>query len=863
MAEYPDSIKNIKIMQHNYNKSNSKLTVKNIYEQLKKDPKNIKLNVALAYLNRKSGSLEHALFFCGHALSIHSNDYGALYEQARIFALQNKHILACKNYQNIYNYHKDKYEYLEDWCQCLLFLKNKKYIDKFEVICLELLEKFKRNNDAATIFCYEQLLLINPAKTDINDLKNLYIKTKQYAKAEKIIAEELRKNPESAGRWVNYAALLHDSDKLIEAKNACNQAISLDENYYYAYDRLSFVLKELNDFSGSKAAVLKCIELNTNDGLLFHLATIELVLGNYETGWSLYKYHNSVTKPNTPHFIPELSFDGTQDLKGKVLCVWLDLGLGDAIKFIRYIPMLSNMVRQKGGTMVCSIFSEFNGFFHKNFEPYFTEIANRFYKPYEEFDYQLQVSKLPELFKTTLETIPNKIPYLQPSEQAIIKHRDILKHDKKFKIGLVWSGNKNHARDHLRSIPVDSYIPFKDIEGVSFYGLQFGKQQDIEYARNHGLNIIDLTPHITNFDESAVIFQQLDLLITVDTSACHLSGSLGVPTWLLVDVAPHYVWLLDRDDSPWYPNTTIYRQTEYKNWQPVLEKLHQDLREKVKKHYEAVNDLLNQENNYLKNINLLSSATQTYSLAIVITTICRLSLIRAAQSIFRQNYINSIQLLIGIDTDVNNNFLIIKQILDNDCPKNIKIVWVNLGYSTSKRHGGVHTCYFGGSLRTALSMLANSELIMYLDDDDWLHEDHVSNVLRVIGDNSWAFAYSIYADGNTGIEICTDELESLGVDKGFFAASHGGFVRPSGLLINKIKLMHILYLWACSPFSSGDGEDRLIFEKLRLEPHACTNIPSVYYTLDPKDSMHDARMEFIKGKNLSINYITDKSDSIR
>jgi tetratricopeptide (TPR) repeat protein len=574
----------MKIIQHNNSKDNSNLTIRHIYEELQKDPKDVKLNVAMAYLNRKLGSLEHGLFFCKNALSIDAHDYYALYEQARIFALQNNHVLACKNYQIIYTQHKNEYEYLKDWCQCLIYLANKKFIDKFEDICIELLNKFKDGNDLAIIIIHEQLKLINSQKVNDFCLKGLYLRTKQYDKAEKIILHELNENPNNVLNLVNYAGFLHDTDRLDEALIACNKAIQIDPHYYYTYDRLSFVLKELNDPIGSRNAILKCLDLNQTDSSLFHLATTELLLGNYDTGWPLYKYHNSVAKPTTPHFIPEILFDGTQNLKGKVLCMWLDLGLGDALKFMRYIPMLAQIVREQGGTMICSIFSEFNNLFHRNYSKFFTKIENRFYKPYEEFDYQISLSRFPELFETMVETIPNKIPYLRPSEQAIVKHRDAIKHDTNFKVGLVWAGNKHHSRDYLRSIPVDSYIPFKDIDNISFYGFQFGKPEDIEYARNQGLNIIDLTQNIKNFDETAVIFKQLDLLITVDTSACHLAGALGIPTWLLVDVAPHYVWLLNRDDSPWYPNTTLYRQTSYKNWQPILQKMHQDLAIKVKQY---------------------------------------------------------------------------------------------------------------------------------------------------------------------------------------------------------------------------------------------------------------------------------------
>lgn len=571
-------------MHNNSDKANPNITIKHLYEEFEKNPKDIKINIVLAYLNKKSGNLEQALFFCNNILDIDENSYVALFEQARIFSLQNKHILACKNYQKIYLNHKNKYEYLKNWYQSLILLNNKKYLDKFEKSCLDLLKSFQNNNDMGAVYCYEQLLLINSNKVnlkDLKDLRDLYIKTKQNEKAENLFQQQLIKDEDNSCLWLNYAEFLHHTDKLKEARQACEKAICLDKNYYYAYDRLSFILKELGDIQGCKNAILKSLELNKTDNSLFHLATTELVLGNYEAGWPLYKYHNSVAKPQTPHFIPELLFDGSQDLQGKTLCLWLDLGFGDAIKFMRYIPQLAQLVSRKGGQMICSIFQDLNSLFNCNYAKYFKEITNRFYKPYEEFDYQIQISRMPELFKTKLETIPNEIPYLHISEQAFLKHKNLLKNDKNFKVGLVWAGNKNHSRDHLRSISIDNYISFKDIENVSFYGFQFNKTEDINYAKNNGLNIVDLTPYIKDFDDSGALFQQLDLLITVDTSACHLAGALGIPTWLLVDVAPHYVWLLERSDSPWYPNTKIYRQTEYKNWNPILQKLHYDLKNKV------------------------------------------------------------------------------------------------------------------------------------------------------------------------------------------------------------------------------------------------------------------------------------------
>jgi hypothetical protein len=250
-----------------------------------------------------------------------------------------------------------------------------------------------------------------------------------------------------------------------------------------------------------------------------------------------------------------------------------------------------------------------------------------------------------------------------------------------------------------------------------------------------------------------------------------------------------------------------------------------------------------------------------HDVAVVVPTLCRDSLIRAVHSVYRQNYSGSIQVLVGVDFDPENRCAQLHETLD-DAPGNVTLTWLDLHYSTSKRHGGVHDCLFGGSLRSALTLLANAEIVVYLDDDDWLHPDHIAQVLAAIEGKKWAFAYSIYADGNTAEGLCADEIESVGVDMGLYGEQFGGFVRPSGLAINKMKLLHLVHLWSCSPFPSGDGEDRLVFDRLRGEEHACTGKATVFCALDPKDGMHETRLAFMAAKGVS-HRLAAKVDSVR
>ncbi len=242
-----------------------------------------------------------------------------------------------------------------------------------------------------------------------------------------------------------------------------------------------------------------------------------------------------------------------------------------------------------------------------------------------------------------------------------------------------------------------------------------------------------------------------------------------------------------------------------------------------------------------------------HAVAVVIVTTCRASLERALRSVFRQRLEGAggrIQVLVGVDCDPHQRLHGLLASVAPECPPHVTLSVINLGYSTSQRHGGPHASFYGGSLRSALTLLADARVVVYLDDDDWLKEEHCARILSAIEGRKWAFSYSIYADGNTGREWCVDELESVGVGRGLYAQALGGFVRPSGLAIDKLQLLHVVHLWSCAAFASGDGEDRLVFEQLRREPHGCTGVATVCCALDPNDALHARRVEFMRSRGV-------------
>lgn len=266
-------------------------------------------------------------------------------------------------------------------------------------------------------------------------------------------------------------------------------------------------------------------------------------------------------------------------------------------------------------------------------------------------------------------------------------------------------------------------------------------------------------------------------------------------------------------------------------------------------------------------VSLLPIAAGAHSgiadVAVVMITVCRESLLRAVRSVFEQDYQGTIHILIGVDIDRSGRAAELREVLSRECPPNVQLTWFDPGYSTSRRNGGVHACFYGGALRTILTFLANAPIVAYLDDDDWYGRDHLRRILAAIDGKSWAFSLCYYADGDTGEGLCVDELESVGVGAGVFKDRFGGFVRSSALAVNKLALAPYMHLWSETIGPQGDGEDRLIFNVLRTQPHGATGVPTVYYALDPRDGMHPLRVSFMQSRGITAAIPQFKTESVR
>jgi hypothetical protein len=186
---------------------------------------------------------------------------------------------------------------------------------------------------------------------------------------------------------------------------------------------------------------------------------------------------------------------------------------------------------------------------------------------------------LPAIFRTTLATVPATIPYVFADPALEASWREELSRLEGFKVGIAWQGNPRHKRDRQRSIPLGEFTPLAAVPGVRLFSLQVGAGQEQLASLSGRFAVTDLGSRFdqSSFADAAAVLKGLDLVITADTALAHLAGAMGVPVWVALALAPDWRWLLEREDSPWYPGMRLFRQTRAGDWREVFGRMSEAL----------------------------------------------------------------------------------------------------------------------------------------------------------------------------------------------------------------------------------------------------------------------------------------------
>lgn len=377
--------------------------------------------------------------------------------------------------------------------------------------------------------CYRKALVVKPDFGEAyNNLGNGLVALGDLNEAVSVFRSASRFLPLSPVPLCALAAALQAQGAVVEAVSACREALGRDPG---------------------------CPEAHWN------LALALLLLGCFREGWRELEWRwekQGFTSPRR-NFLQPL-WDGSP-LAGRTILLHAEQGLGDAIQFIRYVPLVS----ARGGRVLVECHPQLVSLF-RTLQDVMAVIP--FGQPLPPFVVHAPLLSLPGIFGTEETTIPRSVPYLSVPPDS--RHTwSALKLPRGLKVGVVWAGNPNHPNDDNRSLPQEWLVPLiESLHGFCHcYSLQLGGS-DVRSPLPAGL--VDLTQGITDFSDTAAIVERLDLILCVDTSVAHLTGALGKPVWVMLPYAPDWRWLLGRSDSPWYPTMRLFRQHCSGDWSRVV-----------------------------------------------------------------------------------------------------------------------------------------------------------------------------------------------------------------------------------------------------------------------------------------------------
>ena len=299
----------------------------------------------------------------------------------------------------------------------------------------------------------------------------------------------------------------------------------------------------------------------------------KLLVGQYKEGWNDYEWRWETEEfPSKRPDVNALLWRG-EELRGRRLLVFSEQGLGDVIQFVRYLPLL--LEREANVTFLTS------AKVIRLLRPLTAKIAVISATKETTYDFQCALMSLPYRFNTDLSSIPNKVPYLAAEEELVARWKArIGGHG--FKVGIAWQGNPRASIDQGKSIPVAEFVPLSGLPGVRLISLQKhdGLDQLALLQPDSKIETLgdDFDNELDAFVDTAAVMESLDLIITSDTSIAHLAGALGRPTWVALKHVPDWRWMLDRDDSPWYPTMRLFRQSARDDWRSVFAAIEQELR---------------------------------------------------------------------------------------------------------------------------------------------------------------------------------------------------------------------------------------------------------------------------------------------
>jgi tetratricopeptide (TPR) repeat protein len=392
--------------------------------------------------------------------------------------------------------------------------------------------------------------------------------------------------PNYAEAWSNRANALSDLNRPLDAQASYERALAASSTFADAWNNLGLTFVDMNRHADALACYERALALSP-DAVETHWnrALCLLQMGDLAAGFAEYewRWQRKRIAPSRRTFDAPLWL-GDASLDGKTILLHAEQGLGDTLQFCRYAALVAKL----GARVVLEV------------QPELTRLLTGLAgvaelvtagDPLPAFDYHCPLLSLPLAMRTDVATIPADTPYLFADGQSSAQWRARIEAAAPcdaLKVGLVWAGGhrphvpelrKNDAR---RSLDIERLAPILDVPGVQWFSLQKGdkavQQLSAMRERNEAARrVIDWTDELNDFADTAALVDTLDLVISVDTSTAHLAGTMNKPVWILNRLDTCWRWMLEREDTPWYPSARLFRQPTLGDWDSVIGNIKQAL----------------------------------------------------------------------------------------------------------------------------------------------------------------------------------------------------------------------------------------------------------------------------------------------
>jgi tetratricopeptide (TPR) repeat protein len=591
----------------------SLLVLRNQFEQalksydlaLKLKPDLVNVWIRLGDLLQKQNRDDEALLTFDHALKLDPDNIEAADKSGLLLLALGRREEALAVYGRLVEIAPDNYEGLNSLGNVLLDL---------------------RRYDEATVQ-FERAIALRPDLLPaFNNLGLALIHLRRFDDAVRRLGQAMALSSDVPELYSNRGAALKKLGRLDEALWDYDRAIALKPDYALAHGNRGICLDDLARPDEAEASFRRALALDPDHGdSHWSLAVNRLRAGDLRTGWIESEWRwKSVSLGLTERVFDQPLWLGAEPIDGKTLLVHCEQGLGDAIQFCRYVPLLA----ARGARVILQVDQPLKELL-SGVDGVAQCLAKGEVLP--DFDLHCPLLSLPLAFDTTLATIPDHVPYIPLAKPArdwtdwlgapasgpiptfaclcsghlcecwnrrttsqnidssgaldltfALRARGLQGSERQIRstrprIGLVWSGNPDHLNDHNRSVPLQKLLPLLEVE-AEFISLQKGARARDRALLAERRDIRDAEGELASFADTASLIAELDLVISVDTSVAHLAGSLGKPVWVLLPYVPDWRWLLNREDSPWYPTARLFRQSETRQWDVVMANVQKALR---------------------------------------------------------------------------------------------------------------------------------------------------------------------------------------------------------------------------------------------------------------------------------------------